>query len=126
MVWTLCVPLVLLYFLIGGKLMLLFIENPSGEAMSVGVRFLRIVSPFYFVVSSKLVMDGILRGAGHMKQFMTATFSDLILRVILASVLSIPLRSTGIWLAWPIGWTVGTLLSLYFYKTGPWAKRIDA
>ena len=123
MVWALCVPLVLLYFLIGEKLMLLFVENPTGEAMSVGVQFLRIVSPFYFVVSVKLVTDGILRGAGRMKQFMIATFSDLILRVALAFVLSgTALGSTGIWLAWPIGWGVGTILSLCFYKTGTWGK----
>ena len=39
---------------------------------------------------------------------MIATFTDLILRVILAAILSIPFGSTGIWCAWPIGWTVGT------------------
>lgn len=123
LVWVLCVPLVLLYFLIGDKLMLLFVENPSGEAMSVGVRFLRIVSPFYFVVSIKLVTDGILRGAGQMKQFMVSTFTDLILRVVLAAVLSATiLGATGIWLAWPVGWVVGTVLSLCFYRIGPWVK----
>ena len=103
--------------------MLLFVENPSGEAMSVGVRFLRIVSPFYFVVSIKLVTDGILRGAGQMKQFMVSTFTDLILRVVLAAVLSATiLGATGIWLAWPVGWVVGTVLSLCFYRIGPWVK----
>ena len=123
LVWVLCVPLVLLYFLIGDKLMLLFVENPSGEAMSVGVQFLRIVSPFYFVVSIKLVTDGILRGAGQMKQFMVSTFTDLILRVVLAAVLSATiLGATGIWLAWPVGWVVGTVLSLCFYRIGPWVK----
>ena len=123
MVWVLCVPLVLLYLLIGEKLMLLFIENPTGEAMSSGVQFLRIISPFYFVVSVKPVTDGVLRGAGKMKQFMVATFSDLILRVALASLLSIPLQSTGIWLAWPIGWTVGTILSVCFYKKSSLLKQ---
>ena len=36
------------------------------------------LSPFYFVVSLKLVTDGILRGCGMMVRFMIATFSDLI------------------------------------------------
>lgn len=120
LVWLLCVPLVALYFLAGETLMLLFVDNPSGEAMAVGIQFLRILSPFYFVVSVKLVTDGILRGAGKMKAFMASTFTDLILRVVLANVLSIPLKSTGIWLSWPIGWIVGTALSLFFYKTSPW------
>ena len=56
--------------------------------MASGVQFLRIVSPFYFLVSCKLVSDGVLRGAGLMKEFMVATFTDLILRVGLAIGLS--------------------------------------
>ena len=80
--------------------------------------FLRILSPFYFVVSLKLVTDGILRGCGMMVRFMIATFSDLILRVGIAIVLSsTALGSTGIWMAWPVGWCIGTGLSLVFYFT---------
>ena len=41
----------------------------------------RVLSPFYFVVSAKLIADGVLRGAGSMGRFMAATFTDLILRV---------------------------------------------
>ena len=83
--------------------------------MNVGIQFLRIVAPFYILVSAKLVTDGVLRGSGMMRQFMLATFSDLILRVVLAKQLSGMLGSVGIWLAWPIGWFVGTVLSLVFY-----------
>ena len=32
------------------------------------------------------------------------------------------LGSTGIWCAWPIGWTVATAISLRFYKKGAWRK----
>ena len=116
MVWLLCVPLALLYFFRGEPLMNIFLENGTAEAMDTGIAFLRIVAPFYFVVSAKLVTDGVLRGAGRMKAFMIATFSDLILRVGLAYVLSRALGSAGIWLSWPIGWTVGTVLSLLFYS----------
>lgn len=120
LVWLLCVPLVVLYLLAGKELVAIFLDAPSGRAMDVGVEILRILSPFYFVVSAKLVADGILRGTGMMKQFMAATFTDLILRVILANVLSIPLETTGIWLACPIGWTAATLLSILFYKRAKW------
>ena len=121
LVWALCVPLALLYFFCGRMLMGFFLENPTELAMHTGAVFLRILSPFYFVVSAKLVADGILRGSGRMKQFMTATFTDLILRVVLAFVLSAtPLGATGIWCAWPIGWTVATVLSIRFYRRGQW------
>ena len=116
LVWLLCVPIAVLYFFGGRAVVSIFMDSPSGEAMNVGIQFLRIVAPFYFVVSAKLVTDGVLRGSGMMRQFMIATFSDLILRVVLAKQLSGMLGSVGIWLAWPIGWIVGTVLSLVFYR----------
>ena len=121
LVWSLCVPLALLYFFCGRTLMGFFLDNPTEKAMDTGVVFRRSLGPFYFVVSAKLAADGILRGTGMMKQFMTATFTELILRVVLAFVLSAtPLGATGIWCAWPIGWTVATVLSIRFYRRGQW------
>ncbi len=116
LVWALCVPIVLLYFFNGNRLVLLFLDNPSQSALQTGTVFLKILSPFYFVVSAKLVSDGILRGAKKMDKFMIATFTDLILRVVLAKILSTTaLGSTGIWSAWPIGWAVATIISIFFY-----------
>ena len=124
LVWALCLPLVLLYEFAGRWLVYLFLESPTGAAMESGVLFLRIVSPFYFVVAAKLVSDGILRGAGQMKRFMIATFTDLILRVVLAEVLSrTSLAVTGIWLSWPIGWTIAMVVSVVFYVTIKWEKK---
>ena len=118
LVWIICVPIVLLYFFFGRFLLLLFMNDPQGPAIDTCMLFLRILSPFYFVVSLKLVTDGILRGCGMMVRFMIATFSDLILRVGIAIVLSsTALGSTGIWMAWPVGWCIGTGLSLVFYFT---------
>ena len=117
LVWSLCVPLVALYLLAGNLLLRAFMDHPSQGALDSGIAFLRVVAPFYFVVSTKLVADGILRGAGLMRQFVIATFTDLILRVVLAFILSATaLGSTGIWYAWPIGWGVATALSVLFYR----------
>ena len=102
LVWMLCLPLVILYLFAGKPLVSIFINNPTGDAMKTGVQFLKIISPFYFIVAAKLVSDGVLRGAGLMKKFMIATFTDLVLRVILAETLSrTALQVTGIWLSWP-------------------------
>ena len=123
LVWMLSVPLVALYLLCSSTVLRLFLDNPTGQAMQVGIQFLRILSPFYFVISAKLVSDGILRGAGLMKQFMVATFTDLVLRVALAFLLSGPFGTVGIWSAWPIGWTVAMVLSILFYVKGPWNRK---
>ena len=122
LVWMLSIPLTLLYVFAGKQLLYIFLDNPTGRAMQVGIQFLRVLAPFYVVVSAKLVSDGILRGAGLMRQFMTATFLDLILRVVLAKVLSGPFGPLGIWTAWPIGWTVAMVFSVAFYRGGPWKK----
>ena len=120
LVWALCLPLVALYLLGGRALVNIFMNEPSADAMDTGVQFLRILSPFYFVVSTKLVSDGVLRGAGLMKEFMVATFTDLILRVGLAIWLAKVLGVVGIWCAWPIGWSIATVASIIFYNRGPW------
>ena len=123
LVWMLSAPIFLLYFF-GARLVLrLFMDEPSQLAMDSGIYYLRILSPFYFVISAKLVVDGILRGAKMMREFMTATFLDLIVRVGLAAVLSkTALGYLGIWCAWPLGWTTALVSSLLLYRRGAWNR----
>ena len=126
LVWMLCVPLVALYVFASRPLVHIFLESGSGTAMDTGVMFLRIVAPFYFVVAAKLVSDGVLRGAGLMKQFMIATFTDLVLRVALAEILArTALGATGIWISWPIGWTIAMMLSVVFYARVKWERVVS-
>ena len=117
LVWLLCIPIVVLYLLVSRGLVGFFMDAPTDTALSAGVWFLRIVAPFYFVISVKLVADGILRGAGMMQKFMISTFTDLILRVVLTRILAGVFGPAGIWCAWPVGWVVGMLLSVLFYKS---------
>ncbi len=117
MVWCLCIPFCVIYIFAGKYLLLLFMEQDAASALMTGRQFLWILSPFYFVVSAKLVADGILRGVSAMRQFMIATFTDLILRVVLAFLLSDLTKSAvGIWCAWPVGWTIAMVLSVSFYR----------
>lgn len=109
-------------------------EDATAQALEAGMQFLMIVAPFYVVIGIKLAMDGVLRGTGDLVDFMIATFTDLILRVILAYVFSGAFNlifgwlgdgvdaSLGIWLSWPFGWVLGALLSCIFYKSGRWKK----
>lgn len=90
-------------------------DTMKEEALQTGISFLKIVTPFYFVVALKLLADGVLRGTSSMKYFMITTFTDLILRVGLAYLFFPIFRVMGIWYSWPIGWIVGMVLSLLFY-----------
>ncbi|MCQ2481311.1 MAG: polysaccharide biosynthesis C-terminal domain-containing protein, partial [Clostridia bacterium] len=124
LVWCICIPIIIAYMVFTNSLINFFIDSPSAEALRSAVLYLRIIVPFYFVVSTKLVADGILRGAGLMKQFMVSTFTDLILRVVLSEILSrTALGYVGIWCAWPIGWIMGTMVSVYFLKKSIWKSE---
>ena len=120
------VPFFVAYFLFGRQMIFLFMTSESGKALETGVEFLQIISPFYFAICIKLMADGVLRGGGAMKAFMVATFSDLILRVILAFLFSGIWQERGIWLSWPLGWAVATLMSLAFYKKGVWKQMLKS
>ncbi len=117
MVWIICIPLCAVYLLFPKGLVYFFLNSPSNDALNTAIIYLRILSLFYFVIAAKLIVDGVLRGAGKMMQFTIATFTDLAIRVILAIVLAATvLGSMGIWMAWPFGWVTGTVLSIYFYR----------
>lgn len=117
LILILCVPISLGYWFFSPNLVQLFMDAGSQAAKTIGVEFLHVVAPIYFVIAIKLISDGILRGIGAMSAFIASTFSDLCLRVILAYILSKQWGSTGIWMAWPFGWIIGTVISvtLYYY-----------
>lgn len=121
------VPFFVLYFGFSRQMMGLFLTAGSGEAIRSGMEFLRIVSPMYFMISIKLMTDGIIRGAGAMGYFVLATVPDLILRIIVANILTGHFGSTGIWMAWPFGWIAATVLTVVFYRrivTGKYRIRL--
>ncbi len=126
--FVVCIPFILCYTLFGKMAIELFLDTGASDiesALKVGREFLLYVSPFYIVILCKLISDAVLRGSGSMKQFMIATFSDLIIRVILAYVFAkgFGLGYTGIWFSWPVGWFFGTALSLLFYYNKSWMKE---
>lgn len=105
------------YLAFNEQLLRLFMEKAVNEETVVsGMAFLKTVSPFFCFIGLKLVFDGVLKGTGSMKLFMVVTFTDLILRVILAFVFAPIWGYEGIWYSWPVGWTTATVLSLIFYK----------
>ena len=120
------VPLIIIYcFFSDYALQLFLVEKTSAnidEILRVGRQFLTIISPFYLIIPVKIVADSILRGGECMSQFLTSTFTDLLLRVAIAYLLTIftPLAEAGIWWSWPIGWVISVVISLAFYFKGNW------
>lgn len=126
MILVISIFFAMIYIIFPEYIIKLFLNSDSSEALDVGVKFLRIVSPFYIIVSIKLIADGILRGAGKMTQFMVATLTDLALRVALSFIMSAEMGLTGIWVSWPIGWIIATVMSVSFYKSGKWKQKVSS
>lgn len=109
------IPISIIFIIAARGMLYLFLDHDAVDAINVGVQFMRTISPFFPVVAIKIISDSVLRGAARMKRFMTTTFADLLLRVGFTLILSrTPLKERGIWLSWPMGWFVGTALSVIF------------
>ncbi|MCH5147122.1 MAG: MATE family efflux transporter [Clostridiales bacterium] len=120
-------PFFLIFFIFPSFAVKLFMTEVSEEALTAGRHFLMFVSPFYFIICLKLISDGVLRGTVKVWCFLISTFSDLLLRVGFAYILEGPagLQSDGIWLSWPVGWTLSTVLSLILYFSGIWSRKLN-
>ena len=116
-------PFFVAFFFFPSQMTMIFLDSASEQALATGCEFLRMVAPFYFVICLKIMADGVFRGAGAMKIFMFSTFSDLLLRVVLAYILSPSMGATGIWTSWPIGWSLATVFSVFCYFKGVWKPK---
>jgi len=114
------VPFLICYLIFTDAMISLFFSEPSEEALRTGASFLRAAAPFYPILGVKLLSDGVLKGAGAMRSFMSATFSDLLLRVVLSYILVPLMGFNGFLWAWPIGWVLSALMSFWFYFRGNW------
>lgn len=112
-----------LYFFFGEHAVLIFLKDPTTDALNTGISFLKVLAPFYFILPFKLSSDGVLRGSGCMGYFMSSTFADLTLRVIFAYIFAFVFGLSGTWWAWPIGWIASSSSSFIFYLRGKWKNK---
>ncbi len=119
--WTAIITSVLI-IIFRYPLMRLFVSDP--DVIAIGGEYLVIVGSFYLMFSTMFVIGGVMRGAGDtlIPMFITL-FSLWIIRIPLAALLSKQYGVIGIWWAIPIAWTMGTILSFLYYKTGRWKKK---
>ncbi|MDE6471438.1 MAG: polysaccharide biosynthesis C-terminal domain-containing protein [Clostridia bacterium] len=113
-----------LYMALAKQLVGAFISQQNDEIISIGSQFLYILAPFYIVVCIKIIFDGFIRGAGDMAGFTSSTMTDLVIRVGLSYIFvkACHLSYVSIWWSWPIGWVLGTAVSVIFYLSKRWQK----
>lgn len=104
-----------------GAWLLMSLFTHDDEIKRIGCDFLWTICPFYVIVTIKIINDGTYRGVGAGATFMTFTFIDLGLRVAASYVFPLFMGVSGVWWAYPFGWTVSTVLSMLWFRFGKWA-----
>ncbi len=113
-----CLAASLAIWLCAGSLMRIFIDSAQTEILAEGVRYLRIVGPFYCGIGCLFLFYGFFRAAGRPAVSVVLTVISLGTRVVLAYLLSSRnmLGVIGIWWAIPIGWGLADLAGAVYYK----------
>ncbi len=108
----------------GEKMMVVFTTNP--KVVDIGYHYLMIVSIFYVAFAVMFCINGLLRGAGAAIIPMYITLLSLwIVRIPLAYLLSrtFGMGEAGIWWSIPLGWLMGAVASILYYRLGNWKDK---
>lgn len=117
--------LILISQLIYGPIVSAFVDQGSSPvAFQTGTAYFRFIGIFFSFLGFKAITDGVLRGSGDVKVYMTANLVNLSIRVAVAQLCSPVWGIEMIWYAVPMGWAANYLISFIWYHTGNWKKNI--
>ncbi len=112
-----------LIFFFGDTLIALFTPDDAG-VIAAGYEYLRVIAVFYFLFTIMFAANGVIRGAGAAMVPMISTLAAMwIVRIPCAIIFSKLWGTIGIWYAMPVGWFIGTVIALVYYKSGRWMKK---
>lgn len=102
----------------------LFTNDP--EVIAYGVRFIRLMMPFYVAISFNQILGNALRGAGNSVVPMILMMSSFIVfrQIYLFAISHIYNTITSVALGYPFGWILcSVLLLIYYGKMGLTVKK---
>jgi len=119
-----CAVNIAIILIFGHSLMGVFTKNP--DVIAIGYQYLLVVSLFYIIFAVMFSINGLLRGVGAAVIPMYITLLSLwIFRIPLAYLLSktFGMGALGIWWSIPIGWTMGAIAAVAYYRHGSWKNK---
>lgn len=115
-VWCIALGSCLLCEFFPTTLVKLFVSNPTDVVLQTAVDFLRIAAPFYFAPAIKIICDGFFCGAKQMWMVVFSLGMDLGLRAGIAAACSAIFKTSfSVWFAWPVGWVIAAVVTLWIY-----------
>lgn len=104
----------------------LFMDSGSGtQSIQYGVEYLKIVPMFYFLMGLMFAANGVLRGLGLMKIFLTSTLVNLCMRILFAYTLVPIIGYKAIFWSLPLGWLIAGAITNIYYFSGKWKKALN-
>lgn len=112
-----CLMISVLVVGFGERLMGLFLNEESAEAIATGAGYLRIEGACYFGIGLLFLFYGYYRAIHKPGISVVLTVVSLGTRVVLAYALSaVPwIGVTGIWISVPIGWALADITGMWYY-----------
>lgn len=106
-----------------GELAALFSIEPGTELFALTTLWIMILGGTLPIIGANVALIGALRGAG-------ATFSSLLINMVGTLIFQIPLLyigaeldgARGIWLSFPIAYFCRTMVTIWIFRRGNWAK----
>lgn len=113
---TATVSLSVVMLLLARPLLSLF--TPDSEVLDYGVRFIRLITPFYFTICFNQIFGGALRGVGNAKTPMFIMLGSFVVfrQIYLYVTKLLNVGFVAVALAYPMGWILCSLLLTIFYR----------
>ncbi len=104
---------------------LVSIFGVEGEALTLGIRHLRFISPFFVIFALYMSSAGILTGSGDVLAAACVTLSVLGVRVAATYLFNygFHLGFPSLYYANPIGWAFGFIVVWLRFRTGIWETK---
>ncbi|MDL2263284.1 MATE family efflux transporter [Synergistaceae bacterium OttesenSCG-928-I11] len=114
-----------LFYVFADNLFVLFSKDPA--VLEFGMRILRGMTPFYFIVAAMYVFSGVINGAGY--SFATMIIMLFNLCIVRIAFLQLVSRITPeidvVFLAYIVSWTMCSLGLFAYYKKGRWRRALE-
>ena len=108
----------------GESVMRLFTDKNGAEVIFVGANAMRITCFFYSAVGMIFVTRNFLSGTGDIHIPMIMGFTEVVCRIVLASILPIYFGIYGIWWATSINWVITAMVGIFREASGKWKRKI--
>ncbi len=99
--------------------------NSDKEVIRIGSAYLNIIGPFFIFISISFVLTSAIKGAGDsIFALISAMISLWIARIPGAYLFATLFGVNGIWMGIPMGWLVGFVITVVYYKKEKWKSKV--